>query len=241
MSGVVMEALNVEKVLGTGPAQVRALKGVSLTLRGGELTLLMGPSGSGKTTLLSILGCMLSPTEGTVRVRGEAIEGKGPEELAKIRRENIGFVFQSYHLFPTLTAADNVRLALDVRDESGRKAKNRAREALARVGLAQKTINYPKQLSGGEQQRVAIARAVVGEPSVVLADEPTAALDAENGKAIMSILAEIAKDPNRGVLVVTHDPRLVPYADRIVHIEDGNIVREETRGGTRREETSGKA
>jgi putative ABC transport system ATP-binding protein len=241
MSGVVMEALNVEKVLGTGPAQVRALKGVSLTLRGGELTLLMGPSGSGKTTLLSILGCMLSPTEGTVRVRGEAIEGKGPEELAKIRRENIGFVFQSYHLFPTLTAADNVRLALDVRDESGRKAKNRAREALARVGLAQKTINYPKQLSGGEQQRVAIARAVVGEPSVVLADEPTAALDAENGKAIMGILAEIAKDPNRGVLVVTHDPRLVPYADRIVHIEDGNIVREETRGGTRREETSGKA
>jgi putative ABC transport system ATP-binding protein len=241
MSGVVMEALNVEKVLGTGPAQVRALKGVSLTLRGGELTLLMGPSGSGKTTLLSILGCMLSPTEGTVRVRGEAIEGKGPEELAKIRRENIGFVFQSYHLFPTLTAADNVRLALDVRDESGRKAKNRAKEALARVGLAQKTINYPKQLSGGEQQRVAIARAVVGEPSVVLADEPTAALDAENGKAIMGILAEIAKDPNRGVLVVTHDPRLVPYADRIVHIEDGNIVREETRGGTRREETSGKA
>ena len=241
MSGVVMEALNVEKVLGTGPAQVRALKGVSLTLRGGELTLLMGPSGSGKTTLLSILGCMLSPTEGTVRVRGEAIEGKGPEELAKIRRENIGFVFQSYHLFPTLTAADNVRLALDVRDESGRKAKNRAREALARVGLAQKTINYPKQLSGGEQQRVAIARAVVGEPSVVLADEPTAALDAENGKAIMGILAEIAKDPNRGVLVVTHDPRLVPYADRIVHIEDGNIVREEPRGGTRREETSGKA
>jgi putative ABC transport system ATP-binding protein len=241
MSGVVMEALNVEKVLGTGPAQVRALKGVSLTLRGGELTLLMGPSGSGKTTLLSILGCMLSPTEGTVRVRGEAIEGKGPEELAKIRRENIGFVFQSYHLFPTLTAADNVRLALDVRDEGGRKAKNRAKEALARVGLAQKTINYPKQLSGGEQQRVAIARAVVGEPSVVLADEPTAALDAENGKAIMGILAEIAKDPNRGVLVVTHDPRLVPYADRIVHIEDGNIVREETRGGTRREETSGKA
>jgi len=241
MSGVVMEALNVEKVLGTGPAQVRALKGVSLTLRGGELTLLMGPSGSGKTTLLSILGCMLSPTEGTVRVRGEAIEGKGPEELAKIRRENIGFVFQSYHLFPTLTAADNVRLALDVRDEGGRKAKNRAREALARVGLAQKTINYPKQLSGGEQQRVAIARAVVGEPSVVLADEPTAALDAENGKAIMGILAEIAKDPNRGVLVVTHDPRLVPYADRIVHIEDGNIVREETRDGTRREETSGKA
>jgi putative ABC transport system ATP-binding protein len=176
---------------------------------------------------------MLTPTEGSVRVRGASIEGKGPEDLAKLRRENIGFVFQSYHLFPTLSAADNVRLALDVRDESGSKAKARAKEALARVGLSQKTANYPRQLSGGEQQRVAIARAVVGEPSVVLADEPTAALDSENGKAIMTILADIAKDPNRGVLVVTHDPRLVPYADRIVHIEDGNIVSEETRSQAR--------
>jgi putative ABC transport system ATP-binding protein len=233
MSEVVMEALNVEKVLGHGPAQIRALKGVSLSLRGGELTLLMGPSGSGKTTLLSILGCMLTPTDGTVRVRGDSIDGKGPEELAKLRRENIGYVFQSYHLFPTLSATDNVRLALDVRAESGRDAKARAREALARVGLAQKTANYPKQLSGGEQQRVAIARAVVGEPSVILADEPTAALDSENGKAIMGILAGIAKDPKRGVLVVTHDPRLVPYADRIVHIEDGNIVNEEVRNNSR--------
>jgi len=233
MSTLVMEAVNVAKVLGTGPAQIRALKGVSLSLRGGELTLLMGPSGSGKTTLLSILGCMLTPTEGTVRVRGASIEGKGPEDLAKLRRENIGYVFQSYHLFPTLSATDNVRIALDVRNESGSKAKTRAKEALARVGLSQKTANYPRQLSGGEQQRVAIARAVVGEPSVVLADEPTAALDSENGKAIMTILADIAKDPNRGVLVVTHDPRLVPYADRIVHIEDGNIVSEETRSEAR--------
>jgi putative ABC transport system ATP-binding protein len=233
MSEVVMEAVNVAKVLGHGPAQIRALKGVNLALRGGELTLLMGPSGSGKTTLLSILGCMLTPTEGTVRVRGDSIDGKGPEDLAKLRRENIGYVFQSYHLFPTLSATDNVRLALDVRDESGRDAKARAREALARVGLAQKTANYPKQLSGGEQQRVAIARAVVGEPSVILADEPTAALDTENGKAIMGILAGIAKDPKRGVLVVTHDPRLVPYADRIVHIEDGNIVNEEVRNNSR--------
>ena len=242
MSALVMEAVNVAKVLGTGPAQIRALKGVNLSLRGGELTLLMGPSGSGKTTLLSILGCMLTPTEGTVRVRGASIEGKGPEDLAKLRRENIGYVFQSYHLFPTLSAADNVRLALDVRNESGRKAKARAKEALARVGLSQKTANYPRQLSGGEQQRVAIARAVVGEPSVVLADEPTAALDSENGKAIMTILADIARDPNRGVLVVTHDPRLVPYADRIVHIEDGNIVSEETRNkAAASEETSRKA
>jgi len=233
MSEFVMEATDVAKVLGNGAAQVRALKGVNLALKGGELTLLMGPSGSGKSTLLSILGCLLTPTEGTVRVRGDSIEGKGPEDLAKIRRDQIGFVFQSYHLFPTLTAADNVRLALDVRDESGASAKARSREALAKVGLSHKTSNYPRELSGGEQQRVAIARAVVGNPSVILADEPTAALDSENGKAIMTILAEIAKDPNRSVLVVAHDPRLEPFADRIVHIEDGRIISEQTRDAAR--------
>jgi putative ABC transport system ATP-binding protein len=194
----------------------------------------MGPSGSGKTTLLSILGCMLTPTEGTVRVRGDSIAGKNPEDLAKLRRENIGFVFQSYHLFPTLSAADNVRLALDVRGETGKDAANKSRAALDRVGLSSKTRNYPRQLSGGEQQRVAIARAVVGDPSVILADEPTAALDTENGKAIMAILATIAQDPGRGVLVVTHDPRLVPFADRIIYIEDGLIVREESGGAKRR-------
>ena len=229
-----MEATGVIKDLGVGVAQIRALKGVDLALKGGELTLLMGPSGSGKTTLLSILGCMLTPTEGTVRVRGDSIAGKSPEDLAKLRRENIGFVFQSYHLFPTLSAADNVRLALDVRGESGADAKDKARAALERVGLASKTKNYPNELSGGEQQRVAIARAVVGDPSVILADEPTAALDSENGKAIMGILAAIAKDPGRGVLVVTHDPRLVPFADRIVHIEDGSIVREEAGGAAQK-------
>jgi len=234
MSGLVMEATGVVKDLGIGVAQIRALKGVDLALKGGELTLLMGPSGSGKTTLLSILGCMLTPTEGTVRVRGDAIAGKNPEDLAKLRRENIGFVFQSYHLFPTLSAADNVRLALDVRGESGNAAKAKARAALDRVGLSNKTRNYPNQLSGGEQQRVAIARAVVGDPSVILADEPTAALDSENGKAIMGILAAIAKDPGRGVLVVTHDPRLVPFADRIIHIEDGSIVREEAGGAAQK-------
>jgi putative ABC transport system ATP-binding protein len=234
MTEFVIEALGVAKVLGSGAAQVRALKGVSLSLRGGELTLLMGPSGSGKTTLLSILGCMLTPTEGTVRVRGDSIEGKGPEDLAKLRRDHVGFIFQSYHLFPTLTAADNVRLALDVRGEHGKNAKDKSRAALARVGLSNKTSNYPRELSGGEQQRVAIARAVVGNPSVILADEPTAALDSENGKAIMTILSEIAKDHGHGVLVVAHDPRLVPFADRIVHIEDGIIVREEAGGAARK-------
>ena len=234
MSDLVMEATGIAKDLGHGAGQIRALKGVDLALKGGQLTLLMGPSGSGKTTLLSILGCMLTPTEGIVRVRGDSIAGKDPEELAKLRRENIGFVFQSYHLFPTLSATDNVRLALDVRGETGKDAADKSRAALDRVGLSSKTRNYPRQLSGGEQQRVAIARAVVGDPSVILADEPTAALDTENGKAIMGILATIAKDPGRGVLVVTHDPRLVPFADRIIHIEDGLIVREESGGAQRR-------
>jgi len=233
MSGLVMEADGIVKDLGQGVAQIRALKGVNLKLKGGELTLLMGPSGSGKTTLLSILGCMLTPTEGTVRVRGESIAGKTPEDLAKLRRENIGYVFQSYHLFPTLSARDNVRLSLDVRGETGADAKRKSREALERVGLAAKTRNYPRQLSGGEQQRVAIARALVGDPSVILADEPTAALDSENGKAVMTLLADISKDLGRGVLVVTHDPRLLPFADRIVHIEDGIIVREESGGAAR--------
>jgi putative ABC transport system ATP-binding protein len=242
MTAPVMEASGVAKVLGSGVAQVRALKGVDLQLRGGELTLLMGPSGSGKTTLLSILGCMLSPTEGTVRIRGDSIAGKAPEDLAKLRRDHIGFVFQSYHLFPTLTARDNVRLALDVRGENGANARAKSKAALERVGLGGKGVNYPRELSGGEQQRVAIARAVVGDPSVILADEPTAALDSENGVGIMTILSQIAQDPRRGVLVVTHDPRLIPFADRIVYIEDGQIVREESGGAARkRQDSAGKA
>jgi len=224
MTEPVIEIVDVVKWLGKGAAQVQALKGVSLALKGGELTLLMGPSGSGKTTLLSILGCMLTPTRGTVRMRGRSTEGAGPEALAKLRREHVGFVFQSYHLFPTLTASDNVRLALDVRGENSARAVGKASDALAMVGLAHKRDAFPLELSGGEQQRVAIARAIVGQPSAVLADEPTAALDGENGNAIMALLAEIAKDSSRGVLVVAHDARILRFADRVVHIEDGCIV-----------------
>ena len=229
MSEPVVEAVEVVKWLGKGAAQVQALKGVSLALRGGELTLLMGPSGSGKTTLLSILGCMLTPTRGTVRVDGRSTQGAGPEELAKLRRERVGFVFQSYHLFPTLTATDNVRLALDVRGENSARAVAKASDALARVGLSHKLNAFPLELSGGEQQRVAIARAIVGSPSAILADEPTAALDSENGNAIMALLADVAKDSTRGVLVVTHDPRILRFADRVVRIEDGRLVGEERR------------
>lgn len=226
MNETVIEARSVEKTLGKGAGEVQALRGVDLSLRRGELTLLMGPSGSGKTTLLLILGCMLTPTSGSVTVCGTSTANAGKERLARIRREHVGFVFQSYHLFPTLTAAQNVQLALDIRHERGRRAAKKSREALAMVGLEQKTNVLPGGLSGGEQQRVAIARALVANPSVILADEPTSALDGKNGQGIMRILADTAHERERAVLVVTHDPRVVPYGDRIVEIEDGLIVEE---------------
>jgi len=171
-----------------------------------------------------ILGCMLTPSEGSVTICGTPTANADKEALAKIRRDHIGFVFQSYHLFPTLTAAQNVQLALDIRHEHGKRARMKAREALERVGLSHKVKTKPGELSGGEQQRVAIARAIVTNPSVVLADEPTAALDGDNGRAILKILAESAHDGGQAVLVVTHDPRIVPFADRIIHIEDGLLV-----------------
>jgi putative ABC transport system ATP-binding protein len=229
MTKIMIEATEIVKVLGEGAGRIDALKGINLALAGGELTLLMGPSGSGKTTLLSILGCMLSPTSGTVTIRGRSTTGLCSEQLAELRRENVGFVFQSYHLFPTLTAAENVRLALDVRGDCSPRARAKAAEALATVGLAHKANAFPRELSGGEQQRVAVARAIVGDPSVVLADEPTAALDSENGHAVMTMLAEIAKDPARALFIVTHDPRIMPFADRILRIEDGRIVSDQRR------------
>jgi putative ABC transport system ATP-binding protein len=232
MTGIMIEATEIVKVLGEGAGRVDALRGIDLSLAGGELTLLMGPSGSGKTTLLSVLGCMLSPTSGTVRIRGLSTTGLGPEQLAELRRDNVGFVFQSYHLFPTLTAAENVRLALDVRGDRSQLARIKADKALATVGLSHKANAFPRELSGGEQQRVAVARAIVGDASVILADEPTAALDSENGQAVMTVLAEIAKDPARALFIVTHDPRIMPFADRILRIEDGRIVSDQ-RGGER--------
>jgi putative ABC transport system ATP-binding protein len=230
MTECIIEAKAIEKTLGSGAGKVQALRGVDLSLRRGELTLLMGPSGSGKTTLLLILGCMLAPSAGHVTVCGVSTTDADKEALAKIRRDHIGFVFQSYHLFPTLTAAQNVQLALDIRGESGRKARERSREALKMVGLEQKTKALPHELSGGEQQRVAIARAIVANPSAVLADEPTAALDGDNGQMLMRILASIAHERRNAVLVVTHDPRVLPFADRIVQIEDGRLVDERSDG-----------
>ena len=224
MSDVIIEARGLTKRLGSGAGEVHALRGIDLSLHRGELTLLMGPSGSGKTTLLLILGCMLTPTAGTVTLCGTATSDADKEGLAKLRRDHVGFVFQSYHLFSTLTAAQNVQLALDIRHERGRRARKRAREALDRVGLAHKAGTRPNELSGGEQQRVAIARAIVANPSIVLADEPTSSLDGDNGKTVMRLLADAAHERGQAVLVVTHDPRIVPFADRIIHIEDGRIV-----------------
>jgi putative ABC transport system ATP-binding protein len=231
MSDPILEAKSVTKVLGSGAGKVHALRDVDITLRGGELTILMGPSGSGKTTLLSVLGCMLTPTAGTVHVCGHSTEGADTETLARLRRDHVGFVFQSYHLFPTLTAAENVQLALDIRGQRGRSARSKTYDALARVGLAHKILSYPTEMSGGEQQRVAIARAIVSDPSAILADEPTAALDGANGQAILAILAAIARDAERSVLVVTHDSRLISFANRIITIEDGCLVGEERGSG----------
>lgn len=225
----VLRGDSIVKELGSGAGLVMALKGVSLELVPGELTLLMGPSGSGKTTLLSILGCIMKPTSGTIRLAGMSIDGLSAEELAKVRRDHIGFIFQSYNLFPTLSALENVRIALDVRGIKGFAATSRAEEVLREVGLGHRLTNYPNNLSGGEQQRVAVARAIASSPSIVLADEPTAALDGENGHAVMALLARIAKEQNRSVLAVTHDPRTLGYADRVVRIEDGKIVGEERR------------
>jgi putative ABC transport system ATP-binding protein len=225
----VLAAKNIVKELGRGAGKVMALKGVDLDLVRGELTLLMGPSGSGKTTFLSILGCIMAPTAGDLTVAGQSTDGLDPEELAVLRRDHIGFIFQSYNLFPTLSALENVRISLDVRGQKGYKAARRSEDVLREVGLGHRLKNYPNNLSGGEQQRVAVARAIVSSPSIVLADEPTAALDGENGNAVMELLARIAHEQGRSVLAVTHDPRTLPFADRVVRIEDGLIVGEERR------------
>lgn len=229
-SRVILEARNVFKELGEGEGKVQVLRGVNLTLHSGELTLLMGPSGSGKTTLLSILGCILAPTSGKVLIAGERADGLSAERLAELRRRHVGFIFQSYNLFPTLHAVDNVRLALDVRGCPVSEQIAKAETALRQVGLGHRLRSYPRNLSGGEKQRVAIARAIAAAPAVILADEPTAALDKENGHAVMELLAEIARDSSRAVLAVTHDPRTHEYADRIIRIEDGHLIGEERSG-----------
>ncbi|MBU1210416.1 MAG: ABC transporter ATP-binding protein [Alphaproteobacteria bacterium] len=218
---------NIVKVFGTGAGEVQVLKGVHLDLLPGELTLLMGPSGSGKTTLLSILGCILRQTRGDLEIAGTKTNKLSAEAMADLRRNHVGFVFQSYNLFPTLTAMENVMLALDVRGRLPADAPQRTKAALDAVGLSHRINTYPAKLSGGEKQRVAIARALAGSPSVMLADEPTAALDSENGQSVMQLMSDVSKDHSRAVLCVTHDHRILKYADRIIRIEDGVISTDE--------------
>ena len=224
---IILEAQGIVKVLGDPPNQNKVLKGVDVDLLTGELTLLMGPSGSGKTTLLSILGCILSPTEGRLTLSGMQTHTMSKEQLANLRRKHVGFVFQSYNLVPTLSAVENVMLALDLRDLSGPDAYDSAAEALEAVGLGHRINAMPSKMSGGEKQRVSIARALAGSPSVILADEPTAALDAKNGMAVMELLSKVAQDTRRAVLAVTHDHRTLQYADRIITIDDGRISKSE--------------
>ena len=223
----VIRARGLSKVYREGATELRALQDVALEVRAGELTLLMGPSGSGKTTLLSILGCILRASEGKLAVLGEEVSALPESELPRIRRESIGFVFQGFNLFPTLTAAENVALALDLRGIRPGPAKKRGEELLAEVGLAEKVRSFPADLSGGQKQRVAIARALAGDPPILLADEPTAALDSTSGRTVIELLQRLAWVHGRAVVMVTHDPRVLSFGDRIIHLEDGRIQREE--------------
>jgi putative ABC transport system ATP-binding protein len=220
---VVIEAREATKIFSSGATGVTALDRVSLKVSSGEVVLLMGPSGSGKTTLLSVLGCILRPTSGTVLIRGKQASGLPERDLAAVRLAHIGFVFQSYNLFPTLRAAENIMVALDLKGVSGEPAKRAALAALDMVGLADKEKSMPADLSGGQKQRLAIARALALGPSIILADEPTAALDSVNGRLVISLMRDLAKSQGRAVIVVSHDNRILEFADRIVHIEDGKI------------------
>jgi putative ABC transport system ATP-binding protein len=224
---VVIQARGLTKTYAQGEAAVRALDDVTLDLYAGELALLVGPSGSGKTTLLSIMGCILRPTGGTLRVLGDDVTRLAERDLPAIRRERIGFIFQAFNLFPTLTALQNVALALDLKDVSGRVARDMAAMLLDQVGLSAKLGAYPADLSGGQKQRIAIARALAGDPPIILADEPTAALDSQSGRTVMDILHRLARERGRAVAIVTHDNRMLGYGDRLVKMEDGRITTDE--------------
>ncbi len=207
--------------------QTFALRGVHLDVHGGEVMLLKGPSGSGKTTLLSIMGCILRPTSGEVWINGREVAHLPESRLPEVRLQNIGFIFQGFNLFPTLTAAENVALMLGLKGIRGTEATRRARLLLDQVGLQAKYDAFPADLSGGQKQRIAIARALAGEPKIVLADEPTASLDSNSGRAVMELMASLAHKEGRAVVIVTHDNRIEQFADRTVHIGDGQLYEQQ--------------
>ncbi len=214
----------VSLVYGSGAVAVQALERVDLAVRRGEMLALMGPSGSGKTTLLMIMGCLLRPTAGSVRLLGRETSPLDQAGMARLRLAHVGFIFQSYNLFPALSAVETLRMTLRLKGWPADRAREEAPRLLAQVDLADKLHSMPAQLSGGQKQRVAIARALAGDPEIILGDEPTAALDWRTGRGIMELLRRLAHSHARSVVVVTHDPRVAELADRIVTIADGRIA-----------------
>ena len=223
MTAPVLQLIGVSQQYGQGATSVSALSGVDLTVSSGELVAVMGASGSGKSTLLAIAGGLQTPTAGEVIVEDTYLSSATPREVAALRRRSLGFVFQDYNLIPTLTAMENVTLPLELDGISGRAARRAAHDALAAVGLDVKASSYPDDLSGGQQQRVAIARAIVGGRRLILADEPTGALDSVTGEAVLRVLRERVDGGAAGILV-THEARHAAWADRIVFLRDGRII-----------------
>ncbi len=219
-----LELRQVSKVYGHGAAEVRALDLVSLTVDEATMVAVMGPSGSGKSTLLTIAGSLEDPSDGEVVVAGAAVTSMSRKDKARLRRRTIGYVFQDYNLLPGLTAAENVSLPLELDGIPARKAHAAAVAALTELGLAQHAARYPDELSGGERQRVAISRAVVGERRLLLADEPSGALDSTNAEAVMRLLHEACRNSGLAAVVVTHDAQLASWADRVVFLRDGKIT-----------------
>lgn len=215
--------VGVGKTYGTGENAVTALRDATLDIRAGEVTLIEGPSGSGKTTLISILGLLLTPSAGEVWIEGKNVAGLGERALPGLRARNFGFVFQGFNLFPALSALENVSMAIQMKDPKRKNAKGEARRLLEMVGLGTRIHHLPADLSGGQKQRVAIARALGGNPPILVGDEPTAALDTKTALSVMELLRELASSAGRAVVVVTHDPRLERFADRVVRVEDGLI------------------
>jgi putative ABC transport system ATP-binding protein len=219
----VLELRRVSKVYGEGPTQVQALRDVDLSVAAGELVAVMGPSGSGKSTLLTIAGSLEDPTSGEVLVGGAALSRMSRNDRARLRRRRIGYVFQDFNLLAGLTAAENVALPLELDGVAARKARAAGMQALEQLGLADRASRFPDELSGGERQRVAIARAVVGERRLLLADEPSGALDSVNAEAVMRLVRAACRRGVAGV-VVTHDAQLASWADRVVFLRDGRVV-----------------